>query len=329
MSLGRDIVSQGRDESSGQLPDEPGLGGNPSEETPKTDHALESYLNYLRVERGLAPNTVQAYESDIRALLAFARSEQLSLLQLDLTFLRRYLQDLYRRLSARSVGRKVSSLRSFFRFLLLDGYIQGDPTETIETPSTWRSLPYYLTVQEVDQLLEQPDVSTPHGLRDRTMLEVLYATGLRVSELVSLRLADINLEVGFLSTVGKGQKERIVPLGDSALDFLNRYLESGRPHFQRRRIASPYLFLTQRGGPMSRQYCWMMLRKYGRSMDLTKKLSPHLLRHSFATHLLENGADLRSLQMLLGHADISTTQIYTHVSRERLRKIYDQYHPRA
>ena len=293
------------------------------------DHAFRSYLNYLQVERGLAANTVQAYRADIRELLAFAEAGQYGLSELDRSVLRRYLQDLYGRLSARSIGRKVASLRSFFRFLVLDGYIDEDPTETLETPASWKALPNYLTLAEVDRLLEQPDLSTPYGLRDRTMLEVLYATGLRVSELVALRLTDINLEVGFLTTMGKGQKERIVPVGDSALDFVNRYLESGRAYFQRRRVASRYLFLTQKGGPMSRQYFWMMLRKYGRGMDLPKKLSPHVLRHSFATHLLENGADLRSVQMLLGHADISTTQIYTHVSRERLRKIYDQYHPRA
>ena len=293
------------------------------------DHAFRSYLNYLQVERGLASNTVEAYKADIRDLLAFAEARPFSLSQLDRSVLRRYLQDLYGRFSARSIGRKVASLRSFFQFLVLDGYIDEDPTETLETPATWRALPTYLTCPEVDRLLAQPNLSTPHGLRDRTMLEVLYATGLRVSELVFLRLTDINLEVGLLTTMGKGQKERIVPLGDSALDFLNRYLEGGRPHFQRRRVASRYLFLTQKGGPMSRQYFWMMLRKYGLRMDLVKKLSPHVLRHSFATHLLENGADLRSVQMLLGHTDISTTQIYTHVSRERLRKIYDQYHPRA
>ena len=226
-------------------------------------------------------------------------------------------------------SRKIVSLRSFYRFLLLDGYISQDPTETLDSPRTWRSLPTYLTQAEVEQLLATPEVSNPHGLRDRTMLEVLYATGLRVSELVGLLIREVDLEASFLRTMGKGSKEGIVPLGDAAIDSLDRYLRESRPHFLRGRLASPFLFLTQQGGPMTRQYFWQLIVKYGLRCGLSTKLSPHVLWHSFATHLLENGADLRAVQVMLGHADISTTQIYTHVTKERLKKIYQKFHPRA
>jgi integrase/recombinase XerD len=212
---------------------------------------------------------------------------------------------------------------------LLDGFISSDPTETLESPKSWQALPKYLTTEEVETLLDQPDLSTVHGIRDRSMLEVLYATGLRVSELIHIRLDDLKLESGYVRTIGKGDKERIVPLGDPAIDFIRLYLKDSYPVFREKSPSSPFLFLTRRGGPMSRQYFWMLVNKYGKAIGLNDKLSPHVLRHSFATHLLENGADLRILQALLGHADISTTQIYTHVARERLRKIYDGLHPRA
>ncbi len=293
------------------------------------ERAFERFIAYLRVERGLAPNTVEAYRRDLREFLDFLRRNRLGPEEVEHRELLRFLQELYQRLAARSVGRKIVSLRSFYRFLVLDGYLDNDPTETLEAPRTLQSLPKYLSQDEVEQLLQLPDVSTHHGLRDRTMLEVLYATGLRVSELVGLRLANINFAVGFVRILGKGNKERIVPLGETAREWLRRYLEEAYPTFLRKSPGSHALFLSQKGGPMSRQNFWMIVEKLGRRLGLKNRLSPHVLRHSFATHLLENGADLRAVQMMLGHADISTTQIYTHVTRERLKKIYDQLHPRA
>ena len=293
------------------------------------ERAFKSYLNHLEVERGLARNTLEAYRRDGEAFLAFLQAKGLDLASVSRDNLFEYVRHLHVRLSVRSIGRKIVSLRSLYRFLLLDGYVSEDPTETLDSPRTWRSLPTYLTQAEVEQLLAAPEVSKPHGLRDRTMLEVLYATGLRVSELVGLQIREVDLEASFLRTMGKGSKERIVPLGDAAIDYLERYLRESRPHFLRGRLANPFLFLTQQGGPMTRQYFWQLIVKYGRRCGLSKKLSPHVLRHSFATHLLENGADLRAVQVMLGHADISTTQIYTHVTRERLKQIYQKFHPRA
>ncbi len=293
------------------------------------ERAFKSYLNHLEVERGLARNTLEAYRRDGEGFLAFLQAKGLDLASVSRDNLFEYVRHLHLRLSVRSIGRKIVSLRSLYRFLLLDGYVSEDPTETLDSPRTWRSLPTYLTQAEVEQLLAAPEVSKPHGLRDRTMLEVLYATGLRVSELVGLQIREVDLEASFLRTMGKGSKERIVPLGDAAIDYLERYLRESRPHFLRGRLANPFLFLTQQGGPMTRQYFWQLIVKYGRRCGLSKKLSPHVLRHSFATHLLENGADLRAVQVMLGHADISTTQIYTHVTRERLKQIYQKFHPRA
>ena len=293
------------------------------------ERAFRNYLNYLQVERGLASNTVKAYRRDLREFLSFVSSQQWTLEGVGKQELAGYIQHLYGELSVRSVMRKIASLRSFFRFLLLDGYLREDPAETLESLKTWRTLPEYLSEEEVEQLLEQPELTTAYGLRDRAMLEVLYATGLRVSELIGIRLGEINFEVGCLRTLGKGSKERIVPLGDSAVRWVKSYLKDARQNFLRKRPASPFLFVTQQGHSMTRQYFWMLVRKYGRKVGIQKKISPHVLRHSFATHLLEHGADLRAVQMMLGHADISTTQIYTHVNRERLKRIYDRYHPRA
>jgi integrase/recombinase XerD len=292
-------------------------------------HALNSYLSYLSVERGLAANTVEAYKRDVCDFLIFLKSRRVDPARVDREEVRKYLQHLYGHLSTRSIMRKIVSLRSFYRFLLLDGFVSHDPTETLESPQTWRTLPKYLTEREVEQLLQQPDLSDPRGLRDRAMLEVLYATGLRVSELVRIRKDDINLDGGFLRAFGKGGRERIVPFGETSLEYLLHYLKKAYPYFRKKRPGSPYLFLTQQGGPMTRQYFWMLVEKYGKAVGLKGRLSPHTLRHSFATHLLENGADLRAVQLMLGHADISTTQIYTHVTRERLKKIYKKYHPRA
>jgi len=293
-----------------------------------SDNILQNYLSYLRVERGLSRNTVMAYGQDIRDFVAFlqrcsGKKEEQAAFDLECTGksdIARYLQHLYGELSPRSVARKIVSLRSFFRFLLLDGYLKHDPTETLESPRSWKTLPKYLTPDQVESLLAAPDTDTAHGLRDRAMLEILYATGLRVSELVALQIHQVNSDAGFLTTVGKGSKERIVPVGDVAINLLDRYLREARPRFQRKGKTSPFLFLTQQGGPMSRQNFWMIVEKLGRVARIGARLSPHVLRHSFATHLLENGADLRSLQLMLGHSDISTTQVYTHVTRQRLKQ---------
>jgi integrase/recombinase XerD len=293
------------------------------------ERAFQSYLNYLEVERGLSRNTLQAYRRDLLDFFSFLEERRLGVEQVGGSDLTDYLQRLYTDVSARSVARKIVSLRSFYRFLLLDKYVSADPTENLESPRSWRSLPTYLTTKEVGMLLEQPDLTTRLGLRDRAMLEMLYATGLRVSELVRLRADELNAEMGFVRTFGKGSKERLVPVGAAALDYLARYLAGSRPLLLRRRAGSAYLFLTQQGKPMTRQYFWILIGKYGRAAGIEKSLTPHVLRHSFATHLLEHGADLRSVQLMLGHADISTTQIYTHITRERLKQIYAKYHPRS
>ena len=214
-----------------------------------------------------------------------------------------------------------------FRFLVAERHLKHDPTENLENPKIWTTLPKSIRPDEVEALLRAPDVETADGLRDRAMLELLYATGLRVSELIRVRIDDLVMDAGFLRTVGKGSKERIVPFGDTARDAIVRYMETGRRDHDR--FSDAHLFLSRRGRPMSRQSFWMKIVKYARAAGIRAKISPHVLRHSFATHLLENGADLRSVQMMLGHSDISTTQIYTHVSRARLQKLYDQYHPRA
>jgi len=294
-----------------------------------TERRLEAFISYLRVERGLSANTIDAYRRDVVDFLEFLQRRRLQLEEVERSELMTYLQELYQRLSPRSIGRKIVSLRSFYRFLILDGYLGNDPTETLESPKTWRTLPKYLTQEEVERLLAAPDLTTRHGIRDRAMLEMLYATGLRVSELVRLKKESINTEVGYLRIVGKGNKERIVPLGDQAIEALQEYLREAYRYFSRHVPATRFVFLTQQGRPMSRQYFWMTVEKLGRLAGIRLKLSPHVLRHSFATHLLENGADLRAVQMMLGHADISTTQIYTHITRQRLKQMYDRLHPRA
>ncbi len=292
------------------------------------ERAFASYLAHLEVERGLSANTLDAYRRDGKTFFRFLDSHEIPLERVQRHHLVEFLQHLQTRLAPRSVVRKIVSLKSFFRFLLLDGYLSHDPSETLESPRPWKKLPHFLGTKEVEALLAAVEIETPHGFRNRTMLEVLYATGLRVSELVGLKLDEIDLELGILRTMGKGSRERIVPFGEVAWDWLERYLSQTRSFFLKGR-PNAYVFLSQRGQPMSRQNFWMILRRLGRAAGITKRLSPHLLRHSFATHLLENGADLRAVQLMLGHVDISTTQIYTHVTRERLRQIYDRHHPRA
>lgn len=292
------------------------------------DH-IQAYLSYIQVERGLAPNTLAAYRSDLEKFSRFCRQRRLAPARAERQQVVDFLGTLYQQgLDSRSVARALVTLRNYFRFLRQEGKLRREPTEHIEAPRTWKRLPKFLGLDEVERLLAAPEGRAPRGLRDRAMLEVLYATGLRVSELVNLRVADVQLDAGYLRCLGKGSKERVVPLGKKALTSLEAYLRNARPHLARRRPSS-HLFLSQRGQAMTRQNFWRLLRHHARQAGLRTRLTPHVLRHSFATHLLERGADLRSVQLLLGHADISTTQIYTHVAQERLRQTYRAHHPRA
>jgi integrase/recombinase XerD len=233
-----------------------------------------------------------------------------------------------RGLAPRSVARAVAAVRGFYRFLVMDRRLERNPADDLQPPRAWPALPKFLSLDEVDRLIAQPDVATPRGLRDRAMIELLYATGLRVSELVGVRAIDLHAEEHYLTCVGKGSKERIVPLGDQAADWIARYQSTARRELLKGRATSR-LFVNMRGGPLSRVGFWKILKQYGRAAGLPRMLSPHVLRHSFATHLLERGADLRAIQLMLGHADLSTTQIYTHVLEARLRTVYDRFHPRA
>jgi len=289
---------------------------------------LPIFLDYLAVEKGLAKNSLAAYSVDLRHFGHFLLDQELDLDRVERLHLVKYFQSLRAAgISARSVARALAAIRGLFRFLVAERHLKQDPTENLENPKLWSSLPKSIQPEEVEALLAAPDRSTPDGLRDAAMLELLYATGLRVSELIKVRMDEVVLDAGFLRTLGKGSKERIVPFGDAARDSMVRYIEQGRPDLDK--FADPHLFLSRRGRPMTRQAFWMKIVAYAQKAGIRAHISPHVLRHSFATHLLENGADLRSVQMMLGHADISTTQIYTHVSRARLQKMYDNFHPRA
>ncbi|MDH5466562.1 MAG: site-specific tyrosine recombinase XerD [Candidatus Aminicenantes bacterium] len=289
---------------------------------------LQVFLEFLSVEKGLSSNTIQSYARDLAKLFRFLQKERISWMKADEEGLVRFIHHQSRAgLSPRSMARLISSIRSFYNFLVLDGMIKKNPAVNLSSPKTWLALPKFLTVKEVESLLGQPDEENVRGVRDKAMLELLYATGLRVSELIALRAKNVNLEDGFLLCVGKGGKERIVPIGDSAARAVRKYLEEGRDKFLKE--SSEYLFLSQRGNAFTRQGFWKLLKGYAKKAGLVQKISPHVLRHSFATHLLERGADLRSVQLMLGHSQITTTQVYTHVSRKRLRRVYDKYHPRA
>jgi integrase/recombinase XerD len=283
-----------------------------------------AWLDHLRVERGLAANTLVAYERDLRALAAFAAERGRGLLELAHADLAEFTGSLRARgLSARSQARHVFSIRGFFGFALREGLLASDPTENVPAPRAFRGLPRHLTPAQVEALLAAPDVATPLGLRDRAILEALYATGLRASELTGLTLDALDLELGVVRVFGKGGKERLVPLGRQARRWITRYLSETRER------SGSLVFLSQRGGRLTPMGLWGLVRRHAVAAGIERVLTPHVLRHSFATHLLERGADLRALQAMLGHADISTTEIYTHVSRERLRQIYDRLHPRA
>jgi integrase/recombinase XerD len=298
------------------------------ERTPFFTTWLPIFLDFLSVEKGLAKNSLSSYATDLRRFGHWLSDQSLELDRVERIHLVRYFQSLRTAgISARSVARALAAIRGLFRFLVAERHLKADPTENIENPKLWSSLPKSILPSEVEALLAAPDCTTVDGLRDAAMLELLYATGLRVSELIKVRLDELVMDAGFLRTVGKGSKERIVPFGDAARESIVKYMEGGRPELNK--YADPHLFLSRRGRPMTRQSFWMKIVRYAREAGIRAHISPHVLRHSFATHLLENGADLRSVQMMLGHADISTTQIYTHVSRARLQRMYEQFHPRA
>lgn len=290
---------------------------------------IDRFLDAMWMERGLSENTLAAYRADLQSLRSWLEDHSLSLLDAKrehiLNFVAWRVQAGAR---PRSTARQLSSIRRFYRFMLRERMIDADPSENIEMPRLSRPLPRSLTEEEVESLLSMPEVSDPLGLRDRAMLEVLYATGLRVSELVKLKLNQVNLRQGVVRITGKGSRERLVPLGEEAQRWLERYLESGRGEILRERQAD-YLFPTRRSDSMTRQAFWHIIKRYAQKAGIRKPLSPHTLRHAFATHLLNHGADLRVVQMLLGHSDVSTTQIYTHVARERLKEVHAQHHPRG
>jgi integrase/recombinase XerD len=292
---------------------------------------LDAYLTHLTVERRLARNSLEGYARDLNGLAAFASQQGRSVDALSRTDLEEHVRDLMAEgRSPRSVARAVACYRGFFRFLVIDGRVTVNPADDLRPPRAWKTLPRYLAVEDVDRLIEQPVVATPRGLRDRALIELLYATGMRVSELLSLRPADVNLDASYLTCTGKGSKQRIVPIGDEAADWVKKYLREGRPALLGKRTSVRLFVNAKGGGPgLTRVGFWKILKVYARQAGLTKTLSPHMLRHSFATHLLERGADLRAIQMMLGHADLSTTQIYTHVLEQRMRSIYDRFHPRA
>jgi integrase/recombinase XerD len=289
---------------------------------------IDTYLTYLRDVRRVAQNTVESYARDLVALQAFADGVKRPVESLDRRDLEAFVRDLMTRgLSPRSVARTVASVRGFYKFAALEQKREESAAADLRAPRAWPALPKFLDLDEVDRLLAQPDTTTPRGMRDKALLEVLYASGMRVSELVSLKPGDLNLDEGYLTCVGKGDKERLVPIGHDATTWVQRYLREARPALLHGRT-SAWLFVNARGGRLSRVGFWKILKAYGMAARISRQISPHVLRHSFATHLLERGADLRAIQVMLGHADLSTTQIYTHVLEARLRAVYDKYHPR-
>ena len=288
---------------------------------------IDGYLAYLRDVRRMSPNTVESYARDLAALAAFAEKRKLDPAALDRRELDAFVRSLMASgLSPRSTARAVACIRGFYKFLAVEQRRESSPADDLRAPRAWAALPKFLDLEEVDRLLAQPDVSRPRGLRDKALISVLYATGLRVSELISLKLPNLHLQEGYLTCIGKGDKERIVPIGQEATDWVQKYLAEARPKLVPK--SSPWLFVNARGGPLSRVGFWKLLKEYGLKAGITRNISPHVLRHSFATHLLDRGADLRAIQMMLGHADLSTTQIYTHVLEARLRSVYDRFHPR-
>jgi integrase/recombinase XerD len=291
---------------------------------------LDQFLHYLVVEKGLSKNTIEAYSHGLNRFLNHLAKKGVREWEKVTKFdIKTFLLFLKRQgLSTKTVVRNLVAIRTFFKFLVQEGILEVNPVEELESPKLAKTLPKILSLKEVEQLLEQPNPQTSLGIRDRAMLELLYATGMRVSELTQLPINQINLEGGYVLVYGKGSKERIVPLGREAMRWVDLYLKTARDKLAKER-ESPYLFINRSGKGMSRQGFWKTLKAYGLRAGIRKRITPHLLRHSFASHLLERGADLRSVQIMLGHVDISTTQIYTHVTGERLKKVHQRYHPRG
>jgi integrase/recombinase XerD len=294
------------------------------------DQLTDQFVNYLVVEKGLSRNTVVAYSKDLILYLESLRANGISnIADADMALILKHLIDLRDAgLGARSRARHLVTLRGFYRFLVREKILETNPAQMVDLPKTGRKLPHVLEIDEVVKLLEAPDLYKPLGVRDAAMLELLYAAGLRVSELINMGITNINLEACFVRVLGKGSKERVVPIGQVAKEKTDAYLVSARPALLKGR-PSPYLFVTRSAKPMTRQGFWKLLKQYALKSGLSHKITPHALRHSFATHLLKRGADLRSVQVMLGHVDISTTQIYTHVAQERLKAVHTQYHPRG
>ncbi len=294
------------------------------------DLLIDRYLNFLLIEKGLSANTISAYSADLAGFTEFAGAHGIKgIEETDTTVLLKYLIEMRKSgLSAKSRARHMVSLRGFYKFLLHEKLMPHDPTAIIDLPKTGLKLPEVLSIEDIAKLLQMPDPDKPRGLRDAAMIELLYAAGLRVSELIGMKLQDINLEVCFVRVYGKGDKERVVPIGSYAREKVQQYIRQARPLLLKN-VTSAYLFIAWAGKPMTRQGFWKLLKKYATQAGIEKEIKPHSLRHSFASHLLEGGADLRSVQMMLGHADISTTQIYTHVAQDHLRAIHDKYHPRG
>ncbi|MFZ2632126.1 MAG: site-specific tyrosine recombinase XerD [Desulfosalsimonadaceae bacterium] len=294
------------------------------------DGFIDTYINYLVVEKGLADATIESYSSDLKKYAAFLNAFKIKqITDSDTTVILKYLIILRDEgLSARSRARHLVTLRGFYKFLIQEKALKKDPTSIVDLPKIGMKLPDVLSVEEIQSIINAPDIAKPKGLRDATMFELLYAAGLRVSELIHVKLQDINLEVGFVRTFGKGSKERIVPIGSHAKEKLRDYLANARPVLMKLNVGK-FLFVAHAGKPMTRQGFWKLLKKYALMAGITKDITPHSFRHSFASHLLEGGADLRAVQMMLGHVDISTTQIYTHVARDHLKRLHEQYHPRG
>jgi integrase/recombinase XerD len=290
---------------------------------------IEQFLSYISVEKGMANNTLSSYKRDLFKFADFLKSKKIySIEQVSRQMINSFMMaERERGLGSNSVSRELACIKSFFKFLLKENMVKEDAANIIESPKLWKKLPFTLSVEEIEVLLNAPNVRDPIEARDKACLELMYATGMRVSELVNLKIDDINIDVGFAKCFGKGSKERIVPFGRKAKESLERYLEKSRPQFLKKNISNS-LFLTRLSKPMSRQMFWKIIKKYVKIARIKKKVTPHSLRHSFATHILERGADLRIVQEMLGHSDISTTQIYTHVSKDRLKSIHQKFHPR-
>lgn len=289
---------------------------------------LDTFIDHLWLEDGLSKNTLESYRTDLAQFATWLATQQTDLIQVTQADIQQYLAIKFPQSKPRSIGRLIASIRRFYRFCLREKLIEVDPTIQIESPKLPRSLPKSLNEQEVEGLLNSPDINLPIGLRDKAMLELLYASGLRVSELVTISVNEVSTQDGVVRVTGKGDKTRLVPMGEEASDWIERYLKHGRTEILKKRLSHD-LFVTTRGSAMTRQAFWYLIKRYAVQAGIQKTMSPHVLRHAFATHLLNHGADLRVVQMLLGHSDISTTQIYTHVARERLKKLHSDHHPRG